>query len=258
LKNVTVLVVDDSKTVQIVIGEVLSTALGITKIHSAFNGKQALEILKTKKIDFILSDWNMPELSGEALLYEVRQSKDWSETPFVMMSANKHRDFIITAIQLGVSDYIVKPFKPEELEAVIRKAWAKSNKIAGAKSAGLPKHKFTIALGGETIPADMVSINRAVVIIRLEYSEKLRLFSEYEMNIQIRHPDFPEVEGPFIIGPFKGALRRIEAEEALRGTSKACTLSLSISSTTFKPDVERDLNRLLSWIKKQSDAYIED
>jgi hypothetical protein len=103
-----------------------------------------------------------------------------------------------------------------------------------------------------------MGINRASVLIRLEYSEKLRLFVDYELNLNINHPDFPTMDGEFIIGPFKGALRRIEAEEALKGISKMCDLSLSLGSTKIDKVVERNLDRLLLWIKEHSAAYIED
>ncbi|MDD3310664.1 chemotaxis response regulator CheY [Pseudodesulfovibrio sp.] len=118
--NMRVLVVDDFSTMRKIIKNILRQ-LGFTNIVEADDGSTAWETLNKDNIDFIVSDWNMPNMSGIELLRKVRASEEYSDIPFLMVTAEAQQENIIEAVQAKVSNYIVKPFTPETLGQKIAK-----------------------------------------------------------------------------------------------------------------------------------------
>jgi two-component system chemotaxis response regulator CheY len=119
-KNMRVLVVDDFSTMRRIIKNILRQ-LGFNNIVEADDGTSAWEILNKDKIDFVVSDWNMPQMSGIELLRKVRSSEEFQDMPFLMVTAEAQQENIIEAVQAKVSNYIVKPFTAETLGAKIDK-----------------------------------------------------------------------------------------------------------------------------------------
>jgi two-component system chemotaxis response regulator CheY len=114
----TILVVDDVDIMHMVLRQMLGM-LGFSQVISALDGKRAQQILETEKIDLIISDWTMPELSGIALLRLVRRNAAWARIPFIMVTSDTAKDSILEAKRAGVDDYILKPFTAATLEAKI-------------------------------------------------------------------------------------------------------------------------------------------
>lgn len=123
-KNVKILVVDDFATMRKVLRNLLKQA-GYENIVEAEDGVTALRVLKSQKIDFIISDWNMPNMSGLELLKAVRADNDIAKMPFLMVTAEALQDNVIAAVKAGVSNYIVKPFTAERLNEKIAKIMEK-------------------------------------------------------------------------------------------------------------------------------------
>lgn len=69
----------------------------------------------------IVSDWNMPRKNGDMLLLEVRSHEKTKNTPFLMLTSRDDKDSLITAMQAGVTDYVIKPFKPVVLLGKMQK-----------------------------------------------------------------------------------------------------------------------------------------
>lgn len=115
-----ILVVDDFSTMRRIIKNVLKQ-LGYANIYEAEDGTTALDILKREKIDFIISDWNMPQMTGLDLLKAVRASEEWKDLPFLMVTAEGQKENVIEAVKHRVSSYIVKPFTAEVLTEKINK-----------------------------------------------------------------------------------------------------------------------------------------
>lgn len=118
-----VLVVDDFSTMRKIVKNILRQ-LGFNNIVEADDGSTAWEILNKDNIDFIVSDWNMPIMSGIELLRKVRASEEYADIPFLMVTAEAQQENIIEAVQAKVSNYIVKPFTPETLGQKIDKIFA--------------------------------------------------------------------------------------------------------------------------------------
>lgn len=119
-KNMRILVVDDFSTMRRIVKNILRQ-LGFNNIVEADDGTSAWEILNKDKIDFIVSDWNMPEMPGIDLLRKVRASEEFADIPFLMVTAEGLQENIIEAVQAKVSNYIVKPFTAETLSQKIDK-----------------------------------------------------------------------------------------------------------------------------------------
>lgn len=119
-KTMQVLVVDDFSTMRRIIKNILRQ-LGFSNIHEADDGTTAWEVLNKNKIDFIISDWNMPQMTGIDLLRKVRASDEFANMPFLMVTAEGLQENIIEAVQAKVSNYIVKPFTAETLGQKIDK-----------------------------------------------------------------------------------------------------------------------------------------
>ncbi len=119
-KDMKVLVVDDFATMRRIIKNLLKQG-EYKNITEAEDGVEALKILKSEKVDLIISDWNMPNMTGLELLKAVRADSELSSLPFLMVTAESLKDNIVMAVKEGVSNYIVKPFTAEVLSEKIEK-----------------------------------------------------------------------------------------------------------------------------------------
>lgn len=123
-KQMRILVVDDFSTMRRIIKNILRQ-LGFSNMVEADDGTTAWEILNKDKIDFIVSDWNMPKMTGIELLRKVRSSEEFADMPFLMVTAEAQQENIIEAVQAKVSNYIVKPFTADTLGQKIDKIFEK-------------------------------------------------------------------------------------------------------------------------------------
>lgn len=113
--NMKIMVVDDMSTMRRIVKNVLKQ-LGFTNIEEAENGKEALEKLKGEPYGFVVSDWNMPVMTGIDMLRAIRADEALKQIPVLMVTAEAQKENIIEAVQAGVSNYIVKPFTAEALQ----------------------------------------------------------------------------------------------------------------------------------------------
>ena len=118
-----VLIVDDFATMRRIWKNIMKQ-IGFSDITEADNGKNALKVLKSDKIDLVLCDWNMPEMAGIDVLNTVRADSDLKDTPFIMVTAEAQKENILEAVKAGVSSYIVKPFTAETVEEKLQKVFA--------------------------------------------------------------------------------------------------------------------------------------
>jgi two-component system chemotaxis response regulator CheY len=119
-KNLKILIVDDFATMRKVIRNLLKQG-GFENVAEAEDGMAALKVLKSQPVDFVISDWNMPNMSGLELLKAVRADEELKEMPFLMVTAEALKDNVVAAVKAGVSNYIVKPFTAEVLNEKIEK-----------------------------------------------------------------------------------------------------------------------------------------
>jgi two-component system, chemotaxis family, chemotaxis protein CheY len=118
-----ILVVDDYNTMIRIICNLLKQ-LGYQNIDSATDGATALAKLRAGRFGLVISDWNMEPMSGYDLLKEVRTDAKLGKTPFIMITAESKTENVIAAKRAGVSNYIVKPFNAQTLQAKIAAVFA--------------------------------------------------------------------------------------------------------------------------------------
>ena len=122
-----ILIVDDFSTMRRIIKNLLRD-LGFTNTSEADDGKTALPMLKGGGFDFLVTDWNMPGMSGIELLKAVRADDKLKTIPVLMVTAEAKRDQIIEAAQSGVSGYVIKPFTAAALKEKIDKIFERIEK----------------------------------------------------------------------------------------------------------------------------------
>ncbi len=117
-----ILIVDDFSTMRRIIKNLLRD-LGFTNTQEADDGTTALPMLQKGGFDFLVTDWNMPGMTGIELLKAVRADAALKTLPVLMVTAEAKRDQIIEAAQAGVNGYIVKPFTAVTLQEKIEKVF---------------------------------------------------------------------------------------------------------------------------------------
>jgi two-component system chemotaxis response regulator CheY len=115
---VKILTVDDSSTMRRIIKNTLNR-IGYTDVVEAEHGVDALA--KMAGVEFVLTDWNMPEMDGLTFVKALRSKPEFNELPIIMVTTEAAKKEILEAIKSGVTDYIVKPFTPQTLKEKIQK-----------------------------------------------------------------------------------------------------------------------------------------
>ena len=113
-----VLVVDDSSMIRRLIKGMLEKS-GFTDIVEATNGKEAVATARSESLGLILMDWNMPEVTGLEAVQSIRAAGN--QVPIVMVTTEAEKQRVVTAVQAGINDYLVKPFTPEALIERVKK-----------------------------------------------------------------------------------------------------------------------------------------
>ncbi|WP_027705448.1 chemotaxis response regulator CheY [Zymobacter palmae] len=126
-KNMKFLVIDDFPTMRRIVRNLLKE-LGYSNVEEAEDGVDALNKLREGSFDFVVSDWNMPNLDGLEMLKQIRQDDQLKHLPVLMVTAEAKKENIIEAAQAGASGYVVKPFTAGTLEEKLNKIFEKLGK----------------------------------------------------------------------------------------------------------------------------------
>ncbi len=123
------LVVDDFSTMRRIVRNLLKE-LGYTNVDEAEDGAIALQKLNSTTFDFVVTDWNMPNMDGLALLQTIRRTPQLKHLPVLMITAEAKKENIIAAAQAGASGYVVKPFTAVTLAEKLQKIFEKMGRSA--------------------------------------------------------------------------------------------------------------------------------
>lgn len=123
-KNIKILVVDDFPTMRRIIRNLLKE-LGFVNVEEAEDGAAGLEKVKDGSFQFVISDWNMPNMDGLSMLQAIRADAALAKTPVLMVTAEAKKENIIAAAQAGANGYVVKPFTAATLDEKISKIFEK-------------------------------------------------------------------------------------------------------------------------------------
>lgn len=119
-----VLVVDDFATMRKIVRNILKQ-IGFENITEAEDGNNALQILKNENIGLVVTDWNMPNMTGLDLLRTIRQDTKTANLPVLMVTAEGLKENVLEAVKAGVNNYVVKPFTAEVLQEKIETIFKK-------------------------------------------------------------------------------------------------------------------------------------
>ena len=119
-KNMKFLIVDDFSTMRRIVRNLLKE-LGFVNVDEAEDGAVALQKLKAGGFDFVISDWNMPNMDGLALLQSIRADDSLKNLPVLMVTAEAKKENIVAAAQAGANGYVVKPFTAATLDEKLNK-----------------------------------------------------------------------------------------------------------------------------------------
>ena len=128
-KNMKILIVDDFSTMRRIIKGLLHE-LGFNNIEEADVGNTALPLLKAGNFDFLVTDWNMPGMTGLDLLKNVRADARLAKLPVLLVTAEAKREQIVEAAQAGVNGYVVKPFTANTLKEKMDKIFERITAVA--------------------------------------------------------------------------------------------------------------------------------
>ncbi|GAB3420713.1 chemotaxis response regulator CheY [Massilia agilis] len=123
------LVVDDFSTMRRIVKNLLKE-LGYANVDEAEDGVQALAKLRSEPFDFVVSDWNMPNMDGLTMLQNIRADPALAKLPVLMVTAEAKKENIIAAAQAGANGYVVKPFTAATLDEKLNKIFEKLEKAA--------------------------------------------------------------------------------------------------------------------------------
>ena len=126
--DVRILLVDDLTSMRKVVRKLLGS-LGFTNVREARDASEAVQMLSLSEFDLIISDWNMPTMSGHQLLEFVRSGARHEGVPFVMLTVQSDKESVLAAKESGVSDYLVKPFTADELESKLQRLLSGSRRV---------------------------------------------------------------------------------------------------------------------------------
>ncbi len=121
-KNLRILIVDDFSTMRRIVKNLLND-LGFMNTAEAEDGNSALSALRASSFDFVVTDWNMPGMTGIELLKAIRNDPRLAKLPVLMVTAEAKREQIVEAAQCGVNGYIIKPFTAETLKDKLTKVF---------------------------------------------------------------------------------------------------------------------------------------
>ena len=119
-KEMKIIVVDDFSTMRRIIKNILRQ-LGFNNVQEADDGATAWPKIQAESFDLIITDWNMPKMSGLELLKNVRNDENLKDIPVLMVTAEALKENIIEAVKAGVSNYIIKPFTAETMQEKLEK-----------------------------------------------------------------------------------------------------------------------------------------
>lgn len=249
MEEVRFLIVDNSHTVISLVRKSIQYRFGAYHILEAADGAEALGILESNNIDIVLSSWELPNISGEELLYRIRNHNKFMDIPFILMTSNVKKDFIEHVFKKGVTGHLIKPFSAKALEDKIRESLNGANKRQTRRYANLPKHQLTVKVKGKSFPTEVVNISMAGVLIEMVNNEELKLFTTCELRLEV------EKIRKLVINPLVGTVIRLTADLSYP-SARLCKVAIYFSDSIMNREVKKSLKSFLEFLDSLSPDVI--
>jgi CheY-like chemotaxis protein len=191
--NASFLVVDDMEGMRRLLGNSLRQ-LGFSDVHTAMHGADALNALRERRFDAVLTDWNMPVMNGLELLRQIRANERFGSIPVIMVTVETDREQVRSAVEAGVSEYLVKPFNLAALEAKLRRAFQQPSAHAHNAHVNVPAllpgatAKSGAGLLTIAAPDDSSAARRATILAVDDVPDNLNILvdmlgQDYQMKV---------------------------------------------------------------------------
>ena len=152
MSKLSALIVDHASFIRDLMKKSLRGLFPGIQLEEAVNGRKAQQILSTQRFDLVLCDWEMPEMSGLELLTWFRQQAEFKAVPFIMVTSRGDKENVVQAIQAGVTDYIGKPFTPEQLSAKVTKALTRTGRLQALHTSA-PTRMLSTGVSNDSLSA---------------------------------------------------------------------------------------------------------
>ena len=243
MKKIRLLTVDDDKFIRDLVIKTLRAQYTSFDITEADNGRKAQAALQKHSFDLVLCDWEMPEITGMELLHWVRANEKLKDQPFILITSLDKKENVQQALRAGVSDYIAKPFTPDQLYKKVMKQLIKSECLTAEEAAQLTRKDRIGAAGGAELLAAGVGARPAAprkmplpkaLLIQGERraTATLRDLNPREALLLVKRADFdPELGSPLHLGLVGGA-----DEQPVKVSLRAYVSSLQLAERNPKTE----------------------
>jgi CheY-like chemotaxis protein len=251
MKEVNFLLVDDSPIIKNIVKKVLLGKVGAQAVHMAETYAEALDVLNTKKIDVILCNWDTPDITQNKLLSDTRRNRDWRRIPFIIMTAIDTKEFFVSALQGGAAQCLVRPFTVDQLEDIVRKSWTAASKRQAARFSALPTHRMSVKQSVTPVEAKLLNISRSGCLVRIEYTDALRLFEYYELAADF---DMPEAGRKYSVSKIVGTIIRLEKDSSHTSDphKKVCQMALYFNPAHMDKQGEQMVDDMMRWLESMN------
>ncbi|OOV87339.1 response regulator [Oceanospirillum linum] len=191
MKTARILVVDDAKFTRDLMVKAVKAEYPQFEVETAQDGRKAQKLLEVGRFDLILCDWEMPEMSGIELLTWLREHEQShnKDVPFIMVTSLDDKEYVVEAVQHGVTSYVTKPFNNDQLISKVTKALVKTNVISREDLAEIMKQRARVMGGGTT--ANVLTGKHGMQSSASPVSRRVRgkamlMFGEHKLPVMIR------------------------------------------------------------------------
>ena len=208
-ENIKILVVDDPDIISKMIRPTLVKQLGFggQNIIEAHSGKKALEILNTMQIDLVMSEWNIPEISGIELLKIIRKHETLSALPFMMVTSVSDQKCIVQAAQEKVNQYVVKPFTVESFSVNIKQALLVTEQRADKRYQVTKSNELTVLSNGNAYTSGkLINFSKGGLLAKLVVKREITIYDKLDLMISM----VDSSSGKKLVHSVQGELIRIE------------------------------------------------
>lgn len=250
MSQLKIAVIDDATMIRDLIKKFIRQNFVNSTVYDANNGQAGMALLKRQPVDLILCDWEMPEMNGEELLVWVRQQEQLKNVPFIMVTSRGDKEFVVKAIQSGVSDYLVKPFNNNQFLEKVGKALKRHGVNTDSlqnKAASSGSDSVSILTGGGAPKKSVQVIKTTKPAIKKPLAKGIALLRtpNGEIKCAIQQLDLKSMLGVFKNSDYIPSVLdqvSIDMEFELNGEKKIMRINgfiQMIKSSEAKPDSER-------------------
>lgn len=235
---------------------VLETRFGTTAVYEAEDGRRAMALLEALKIDLVITAVELAHTSGLELLDFIKRSEKFSQMPVIIISSYENDRARVDAIKHGAVRYLLKPFKPDELEIAVRTSWTETVRRKATRYAGLPPHTLTMTLDGEEWRGEALDISIGGLSGRFPYAPSFALYGHYQLHIAF---EATKRFGALEIGPVDAVSLRIEGTVDEIGEDEPhCVCAFHFGPDTMEAATRGRLELLMGRLAAEMPEFIAD